>query len=182
LAKRLCQELDTSDEPTIIVPLDGFHYDNSVLETKGLLSRKGAPDSFDVEGFGVMLQRLAAPRAEVAIPVFDRAMDISRAGATIVEPWHRVLLVEGNYLLLDEAPWRDFAILFDMSISIEVALVELERRLVKRWLYSGFSRDASRTKVMSNDIPNAKRVLECSHPAEYLVRNSRSSSILRKSG
>ncbi|MEO8014814.1 MAG: nucleoside/nucleotide kinase family protein, partial [Polaromonas sp.] len=65
------------------VPMDGFHYDDAVLDTLGLRARKGAPETFDVAGFAHLLHRLRA-EASVAIPVFDRSLEISRAGAEIV--------------------------------------------------------------------------------------------------
>ena len=65
-----------------VVPMDGFHYDDAVLEARGLRARKGAPDTFDVSGFTHLLNRLRV-EAEVAIPVFDRQMELSRAGAGI---------------------------------------------------------------------------------------------------
>jgi pantothenate kinase len=87
-----------------VVPMDGFHYDDAVLEARGLRSRKGAPETFDVAGFAHLLGRLRAG-GEVAIPVFDRSMELSRAAADVVTDADRVLVVEGNWLLLDEGAW-----------------------------------------------------------------------------
>ena len=67
-----------------VVPMDGFHYDDAVLTAKGLRQRKGAPETFDVDGYEALLKRLRAGDADVAIPVFDRSIELSRAAAAIV--------------------------------------------------------------------------------------------------
>ncbi len=78
LAERLARELnDNGDGPAAIVPMDGFHYDNVVLEARGLLGRKGAPETFDVSGFSAILERLSG-HDDVAIPHFDRKLDLAR--------------------------------------------------------------------------------------------------------
>ena len=101
------------------VPMDGFHYDDAVLIARGARDRKGAPDTFDVHGFLHLLRRLRV-EDEVAIPLFDRDLEISRAGADIVTVADRLLVVEGNYLLLNEAPWPEAAPLFDLTVWIDV--------------------------------------------------------------
>lgn len=113
-----------------IVQMDGFHHDNAVLEARGLLARKGAPETFDFAGFRHALERLKASDGEIALPVFDRKADLARAGATVIGPEIRFVLVEGNYLLLDESPWYGLAPLFDFSIFIDVPRGELAHRLV----------------------------------------------------
>lgn len=157
LAERLRERIEASGESVAVIPMDGFHFDDRVLSARGLLPRKGAPETFDVAGFRHLLIRLRAREAEVAIPVFDRSIEISRAGAAIVPDETRILLVEGNYLLLDEAPWNGLAGAFDMTVWLDVPVGELERRLVQRWLDHGFAPDTAREKALSNDIPNARR-------------------------
>lgn len=151
-----------------VVPMDGFHYDNAVLEARGLLARKGAPETFDVAGFLHLLKRLRT-EDEVAIPVFDRAIDLARAGADVVLPRDRVLIVEGNYLLLDRTPWTELRPLFDLTVFLEVPEAELERRLVQRWLDHGLAPDAARARALGNDIPNARHVARHSARAELVL-------------
>lgn len=154
-----------------LVPMDGFHYDNAVLEPRGLLPRKGAPETFDAEGFLSLMRRLRAGEA-AAIPVFDRGADLARAGADLVTKEDRILVVEGNYLLLDEEPWRDLTALFDLTVMIEVPQDELERRLVARWLTHGLPVAAARARALTNDLPNARRVVTGSCPADLTVRGA----------
>ena len=151
------------------VPMDGFHYDDAVLIARGARARKGAPDTFDVAGFRHLLTRLRT-EDEVAIPLFDRDLEISRAGADIVGPDDRILIVEGNYLLLNEAPWPDLAPLFDLTIWIDVPEAELDRRLMARWAHYGKTPDQARAWVDGNDMPNIRRVVAGSRPADLVIR------------
>ena len=152
-----------------VVPMDGFHYDNMVLDRLGLRARKGAPESFDALGFVHLMQRLRA-RGDAAIPVFDRDADLSRAGADLVTASDRYLIVEGNYLLLDEAPWRDLAPLFDLTIYIDVPEAELDARLMQRWHHHGKTPSEARHWIDSNDLPNIRRVTQGSRQADVVVR------------
>ena len=149
--------------------MDGFHYDDAVLIARGARARKGAPDTFDVAGFRHLLTRLRS-EDEVAIPLFDRDLEISRAGADIVGPDDRILIVEGNYLLLNEAPWPDLAPLFDLTIWIDVPEAELDRRLMARWAHYGKSPDQARAWIDGNDMPNIRRVVAGSRPADLVIR------------
>ena len=127
-----------------VVSMDGFHFDDAVLARRGLSARKGAPETFDHAGFAALLARLRSDEPEIAIPVFDRAMELSRAGAEIVGAGTRFVLVEGNYLLLDEPPWSGLAGSFDFTIFIDVPREELERRLLARWHEHGRTDAAAR--------------------------------------
>lgn len=169
LAETLRQDLAAGGASVAVVPMDGFHFDDALLSARGLLARKGAPETFDVAGFSHLLRRLKARERDVAIPVFDRSIEIARAGAAIVAAETQIILVEGNYLLLDEAPWDGLAGAFDLTVWRDVPVGELERRLVQRWLDHGFPPDRARDKALSNDIPNARRVSAGSRPADIVA-------------
>lgn len=153
----------------IVVPMDGFHYDDIVLEQRGLRARKGAPETFDYRGFEALLRRIRAVEPDIAIPVFDRGIELSRAGAAIIDAEVKFILAEGNYLLLDEAPWTGLAGLVDFSIYIDVPRAELERRLMQRWHDHGRSPEDARAWVDTNDLPNIDRVLTRRRPADLVV-------------
>ena len=106
----------------------------------------------------------------MAIPIFDRSIEISRAAADVVMPDDRILLVEGNWLLLDDGPWRDCAACFDLTVMLEVPEQELVRRLMDRWAHHGKSPEAARAWIEGNDLPNIRRVLQGSRPAEVVIR------------
>ena len=142
----------------VVVGMDGFHYDDAVLDRRGLSARKGAPETFDYAGFEHLLRRIRAREADIAIPIFDRARELSRAAAAIVAADVKFILVEGNYLLLDEPPWTGLSGLLDFSVFIDTPRDELERRLVERWAGHGRSEAAARAWIESNDMPNIDRV------------------------
>ena len=160
------------EHSAIVVPMDGFHFDDAVLESRGLRSRKGAPETFDHAGFAALLARIRSGEPDIAIPVFDRSMELSRAGAAIIGADIRFVLVEGNYLLLDEEPWSGLAGLFDVTIFIEAARAELERRLLQRWREHGRSEQEGRDWVASNDMPNVERVLARRRAADLSMGES----------
>ena len=153
------------------VPMDGFHFDDRVLIARGARDRKGAPDTFDAQGFFHLLRRLRI-EDEVAIPLFDRDLEISRAGADIVTVADRLLVVEGNYLLLNEAPWPEGLPLFDLTVWIEVPEAELDRRLMARWAHYGKSLAEARAWVDGNDMPNIRRVTQQSSQADLVLHAS----------
>jgi pantothenate kinase len=157
------------ESSAVVVPMDGFHYDDAVLIARGLRQRKGAPETFDFSGFEALLKRLRANESEVAIPVFDRSMELSRAGAAIVGQDVRFILVEGNYLLLAEAPWDRLAPLFDASIYLDVPKFELERRLMQRWDEHGKTPAEARAWIAGNDMPNIERVIGSRRPADMVI-------------
>ena len=168
LSDALCSALNRQEPGSAaIIPMDGFHLDDRVLEERGLLPRKGAPQTFDVAGFRHLLARLQdGAEEEVAIPVFDRGLEISRAGARIVRSSTRILLVEGNYLLLKDDPWSGLAAFFDLAIMIREPRDQLKSRLLDRWRAYGFDAAAAAAKVADNDMPNVDLVLHGSIAAD----------------
>ncbi len=136
---------------------DGFHYDNAILDALGRRQRKGAPDTFDVAGLESVLRRIRAGE-EVVVPVFDRPLDLARAGAARISATARFVILEGNYLTLDAAPWSALRPLFDLTILIDVPRAELEKRLMRRWIDLGWSAERAAHWVASNDMANVDLV------------------------
>ena len=157
------------EDASAVVPMDGFHFDDFVLDSRGLRPRKGAPETFDYAGFAALLKRIRAGEPEIAIPVFDRSMELSRAGASIIDSGVKFVLVEGNYLLLDEEPWSALSGLFDFSIFVDVPRGELERRLLERWRGHGKSDEDARAWIASNDLPNIERVRARRRRADLVI-------------
>ncbi|MFW0754256.1 nucleoside/nucleotide kinase family protein [Pseudomonas sp. H11T01] len=153
-----------------VVPGDGFHYDDAVLGSLNLLDRKGSPDTFDVGGFRSLLLRLRANNEPaVAVPVFDRTLEISRAAGRLISSDVKYLIVEGNYLLLELAPWSSLRDCFAATIMLQVDRETLEARLLDRWRSLGFDESTSYEKVRRNDLPNADIVMSASNIADFTI-------------
>ena len=155
----------------VVVPMDGFHLDDRILGKRGQQARKGAANTFDAGGFVHTISRIKQHRQDVFIPLFDRSLELSRAAAQIVEQSHRFIVVEGNYLLLNEPPWTELKPLFDFSIFLDVDIEELEKRSIARWLYYDYTLEQARQKCQSNDIINARYVIDNSTPADLVLKN-----------
>ncbi|MAA67862.1 MAG: nucleoside/nucleotide kinase family protein [Deltaproteobacteria bacterium] len=159
-------------EQAMILPMDGFHYDDLYLVPAGLRPRKGAPQTFDVWGFYHILRRLRERQEEfVAVPVFDRDLEIARAGARLIPAKVPVILVEGNYLLLQQEPWSQLRSQFDVAVLLEVPEAVLEKRLTKRWQYYELPSEEIAAKVNKNDLPNGRYVIAESGGEDYRLKS-----------
>lgn len=171
LAASLADAITGAGETAAVISMDGFHFDDAVLEARGHRDRKGAPHTFDFGGFKALLERLRGAHEDVAVPVFDRDMELSRAAAAIVTPGTRFLIVEGNYLLFDEQPWRQLGPLFDFSVFLDVPRPELERRLAERWHVHGKTPQDATAWIAGNDLPNIELVLSRRRRADLVLES-----------
>jgi pantothenate kinase len=171
LARRLVDRLNESRAETCatLFPMDGYHLDNDALQQRGLLHRKGSPQTFDAEGFRKTLLRIRSGGADISIPAFDRDRDAVIPDADVIGREARIVVVEGNYLLLDQQPWSSLPSLFDLTVFLRVSQEELQSRLIQRWLDQGYSLLGARERALSNDIPNARLVAKNSIPADIVV-------------
>ncbi len=169
LAEKLQASL-SSTHPMLseVVPMDGFHYDDMILDARGRRPWKGAPDTFDVEGLRVLYERLLRNDEEICVPVFDRDLEISRGSARIVPQSTQLIITEGNYLLLDDMPWKNLKSNFAVSVFVDVPESELRRRLVERWTRYGLDEEQIRRKLNEVDLPNGRKVIESRKYANYL--------------
>jgi pantothenate kinase len=168
LAGELARRLRDQRTRAEVVPMDGFHLDNTVLDARGMRARKGAPETFDAAGFIHLIRRLR-DGVEVVAPIFDRSRDLAIAGAQVVAADCQVVVCEGNYLLFDEDPWRELAPLWDVSARLDVPMPELRARLIQRWLSHGLSRTTATRRATANDIPNAQRVIDHALPSDLVL-------------
>lgn len=152
-----------------IISMDGFHLDNSILADRNLLDRKGAPATFDIAGFIHLMNRLTNFEDDVVIPEFDRNKDLSIAGSSIISTKDKVLIVEGNYLLIEEEPWTKLKKTWDQTIFINPGIDTLEQRLLNRWLRYGLDTQDAKKRMLSNDLPNARYVLEKSSDSDIQI-------------
>jgi pantothenate kinase len=171
LSRALSCKINKSEHVAAVIPMDGYHLDDSLLEDVGLLKQKGAPETFDFVGFKHLLLRVKN-EDEVVYPVFDREREISIAGTGLIKKNIRIVIVEGNYLLFDEEPWSCLSELWDYSVFLDLELSVLERRLVDRWIDHGFSRAEAQQKAVGNDIQNAKRVIASRIQATRIISDA----------
>jgi pantothenate kinase len=170
LAEALVARLNSeAADSAAAFPMDGYHFDDRILAPRGLRPRKGAPETFDVAGFYHMLDRLKRnEEPEIAVPVFDRDLEIARAGARLIPRSVRHLIVEGNYLLLDRPGWSGLSCLFDTTIMIAIPEAVLRQRLVERWQGYQLPPEEIAGKVEANDLPNGRLVTSASVEAEFI--------------
>jgi pantothenate kinase len=156
----------------VVVPMDGFHLANAELHRLGRAGRKGAPDTFDAAGYVSLLRRLRAPVPDEVVyaPEFRREIEEPIAGAIAVGPEVRLVVTEGNYLLLDDAPWSGVRPLLDEAWYLEVDDTARVERLVQRHVRHGRSLQDAREWVALTDEPNARRVEGSRHRADLRIR------------
>ena len=169
LAEALLQALPGRAQ---VVPMDGFHLANVELRRLGRADRKGAPDTFDSAGYVALLQRLRAQREDeiVYAPEFRREIEEPIAGAIAVLPETRLIITEGNYLLLDEGPWAAAAHLLDEVWYVDVDHALRHERLVRRHEQFGRSNAEALAWVAQTDEPNARRIAATRGRAQHVVR------------
>jgi pantothenate kinase len=155
----------------VLVPLDGFHLSNQVLESLGRRDRKGAPDTFDAAGYVALLRRLRIPCADVVYaPVFRREIE-EPIGSSIPVPLEApIVITEGNYLLLDTHPWRQIRDLLDAAWYLEIDDAVRVKRLTARHMEFGKTAEAARAWAESSDQRNADIVVASAHRADLVLR------------
>lgn len=152
------------------VPMDGFHLADVALDRLGRREAKGAPDTFDGWGYLALLRRLREPcEQDVYAPMFERELEQPLAGAIAVPPAARLVVSEGNYLLLPDQPWPQAAACFDQIWYCQVDAAELRRRLVARHEQFGKESSSARAWVDQVDMANAARVEAYRSRADVVV-------------
>jgi pantothenate kinase len=168
----LAERLVTAVGPAAaLVPMDGFHLADAALDRLGLRGRKGAPETFDGWGYLALLRRLAAETDHpVWAPGFERTLEQPLAGSIPVDPQVRLVVTEGNYLLLDRPPWPGVRAALSEVWYVEAdAGVRLER-LLARHVEFGKSPAEARAWVTAVDEPNARLVERSRGAADLVVR------------
>lgn len=156
----------------VLVPMDGFHLDNSELDRLGLRAVKGAPQTFDAAGFVTLLNRARVAGTTPHYPVFDRVQDRSVPAAAVIPAQAEIIVAEGNYLLLSSGDWAGLRPLLDLCVMLRPSLATLEERLLDRWRSLGLDEQAIQARTYGNDLPNARLVLRDSLQADlYLAED-----------
>ena len=151
------------------VPMDGFRLSDAVLTDRGTLDRKGAPDTFDTEGYFSALQRIKAGREDVYVPSFDRDLEQPIAAGLRVPVEAKVVISEGNYLLLARDEWDRIHQLFDQVWFVDTPPELRISRLVNRHMRYGKPPQFAREWVQEVDEANAALIEEDAQSADLLV-------------
>ena len=155
----------------VIAPLDGFHLSNETLDSLGFRSVKGAPQTFDAAAFVASLRRLRdEPGVALLWPDFDRAAEQTVPGAISIGPQARLVITEGNYLLLEQPPWREVRALLDRVWYVDAPVDILRRRLIERQLAGGRSEEDAIRHVDESDLRNAELVARTRPLADLAVQ------------
>ena len=171
LAAELVTTLDTT-HPGIaaLVPMDGFHMKHAKLEAMGQVDYKGAPHTFEGADFVNFLHHLKHATGPVSGPGYSRKIEDTVDDAFTVQPEARILIVEGNYLLLTEGPWAGVKPLLDYSVFIDVSRDVVQARLLKRHGEEGlFTEERNRAHIERNDLPNYDLVCLSQDRADVVI-------------
>jgi pantothenate kinase len=169
-AQWLVDQLTAEGLPAVGVPMDGFHLADVVLDALGRRDRKGAVDTFDGGGYLALLRRLRTERhTTVYAPAFERDLEQPVAGSIAIPPQARVVVSEGNYLLLDQPPWTDVGATFDEVWFVGLDDHERRARLLDRHVRFGKAPDVARAWVDAVDEPNARLILATARRAARYV-------------
>lgn len=166
----LAQKLaETFSADAVVAPMDGFHLATSELKRLGRMERQGAPDTFDAWGYATLLRRLRMhlPDEVVYAPEFRRDWGEPVAGAIAIRPETRLVITEGNYLLLEDGPWAGVRPLLDEVWYVDVPDDLRRERLVARHVHFGRTPEQARVWVAQTDEPNALRIAASRSRADF---------------
>jgi pantothenate kinase len=152
-----------------VLPMDGFHLADDELARLGRGHRKGAPDTFDVDGYCAALERVRARRHDVLVPRFRRELELAEAGAIRVATTTELVVTEGNYLLLREQGWQHVRALLDECWLVRPDDTTRVARLVARHVGHGRSPEEATAWVHDVDEPNARLVATASAAPDLVV-------------
>ncbi|GAA2712406.1 nucleoside/nucleotide kinase family protein [Actinoplanes palleronii] len=173
LAEALVRTLARAGVPVAHVPMDGYHLADGELDRLGRRDRKGAPDTFDAAGYAALLRRLREDEDDlVYAPSFERLLEQPLAGAIPVPRAARLIISEGNYLLVDEPRWCDARRRFDEIWYVDLAQEERVRRLVERHVRFGKPQAEAIAWATGTDEHNAGLIVATRDRADLIVPNT----------
>lgn len=167
----LVERLNAVEPRAVLLPMDGFHLPQARLVMLGRRDRMGAPDTFDVGGFITRLHALRAAGPEpVLVPGFDREIEEPVPDAMSIPATASIVVVEGNYLLMQSGGWQHVLPLLDVSYFVELDRDIRLERLIARHERFGKSPDAARSWALGPDEANARLIEESAAQATHRIR------------
>ncbi|HEY5223392.1 MAG TPA: nucleoside/nucleotide kinase family protein [Microbacteriaceae bacterium] len=157
----------------VIVPMDGFHLAQSVIAGTPLAERRGAPDTFDVDGYLSLLRRLRARDERVVYaPTYRRGLEEPIAASVAVSRDVRLVITEGNYLLAELAGWREVRDLLDDAWFVDIPDAVRVPQLIQRHIAFGMTPDAAIAWANGPDARNAQLVASSRHRASRVIAHA----------
>ncbi len=172
LAKALLDTINfrTGIDFAVVVPMDGFHLPNSILKERDLLQVKGTPETFDANRFVEMINRLYEFPGQITMcPAYDRVSHNPVKDSITIKPSNRLIIVEGNYLLLNRSPWNLIRTKLDEVWYLDTPLEIIKERLFDRHVSGGTDVKEAQRKIMSVDMPNAELIRKMCSLADKIV-------------
>lgn len=184
LAAAVCRRLNAAAgaDVAVVFPMDGFHYYRAQLDAfpdpEEARRRRGSPFTFDAEAF---VQRVRAAKKNLddvtLVPAFDHEVHDPEEDGVAVSPSHKVIIVEGNYLLLPEEPWCQLCedgddgegALLDETWFVDTAVDVAMERVVRRHVAAGRTPEEAVTRADGNDRPNGELVWASREAADVIV-------------
>jgi pantothenate kinase len=153
----------------VVVPMDGFHLTTAELQRRGWVEERGTPRTFDAEGYVALLRRVRAGDS-VRAPAFDRCVEEPVPDAIVVPRSAPLVITEGNYLLLDVAPWCSIRALLDEVWFVEVPEpVRLERLIARHVEFGRTPAQARERATRGSDAANARLVTSAASRADVVI-------------
>lgn len=166
-----CINKKAGHEIAVVVPMDGFHRFNAELKAWGIWELKGIPESFDAQSFVDLLQALKEQSGRrIGCPTFDRTLEEPTENGIFVEPEHKLVIVEGNYLLLANSPWNQIKPILDQTWYIDETLTAIKPRLLERHMKGGRTKAQALEKMGSTDLANARLIKTTRPGADKIIR------------
>ena len=172
LARKLTDEINfrAGGDLAVVVPMDGFHLPNSILKERGLTKVKGAPKTFDADSFVELINRLHEfPDQRIMCPAYDRKIHEPVENSITIQPGNRLIIVEGNYLLLNRSPWSIIRTKMNEIWYVDTPLKIVKERLLSRHIAGKASIDEAERKLASVDLPNAELIKKTLSFADKIV-------------
>ncbi|CAL9023641.1 unnamed protein product [Prunus brigantina] len=157
-----------------VIPMDGFHLYCSQLDAmenpEEAHARRGAPWTFNPE---LLLKSLKTLRSQGSVyaPSFDHGVGDPVEDDIFVSLQHKVVIVEGNYLLLDDGIWKEISAMFDEKWFVEIDIDKAMERVRMRHILTGKPPDVAKWRIEYNDRPNAEKVNKSKKNADLIIRS-----------
>ncbi|KAL8530411.1 hypothetical protein ACS0TY_007444 [Phlomoides rotata] len=163
-----------SPEVAIVLPMDGFHLYRHQLDAmedpEEAHARRGSPWTFDPERLLRCLTNLRN-KGSVYVPSFDHGVGDPIEDDIFMSLQHKIVIVEGNYLFLDEDVWRDISSIFDEKWFIDVDIEKAMQRVFRRHVSTGKAPDVAKWRIDYNDRPNAEAILKSKKNADLIIKS-----------